>query len=70
MKLEHYKEQTKGKRIKFDFRKINGSIMKSNEIDCFDLKDGQICYNKKTVKKPIQKKIYLTYYLNIMMVIY
>ena len=31
-------------------------IMKDNEIDCFDLKDGQICYDKKTVKKPITKK--------------
>lgn len=32
-------------------------IMKKNEIDCFDLKDGQICYNKKNVKKPITKKV-------------
>ena len=32
-------------------------IMKKNEIDCFDIKDGQICYNKKNVKKPITKKV-------------
>jgi hypothetical protein len=32
-------------------------IMKRNEIDCFDIKDGQILYNKKNVKKPITKKI-------------
>jgi len=25
--------------------------MKSNDIDCFDLNDGQICYTKKNVKK-------------------
>jgi len=31
--------------------------MKKHEIDCFDLKDGQICYVKKNVKKPITKKI-------------
>jgi hypothetical protein len=32
-------------------------IMKSNEIDCFDIKDGKICYEKKNVKKPITKKM-------------
>lgn len=32
-------------------------VMKKNEIDCFDIKDGQICYIKKTVKKPITKKM-------------
>jgi len=31
------------------------TIMKQNEIDCFDIKDGQICYTKKQVKKPITK---------------
>jgi hypothetical protein len=31
--------------------------MKKNEIDCFDIKDGQICYTKKNIKKPITKKI-------------
>lgn len=34
-------------------------IMKQNEIDCFDLKDGQLLYTKKNVKKPITKKILL-----------
>jgi hypothetical protein len=32
------------------------TLMKNNEIDCFDIKDGQICYNKKNIKKPITKK--------------
>ena len=32
-------------------------IMKKNEIDCFDIKDGQILYNKRNVKRPITKKI-------------
>lgn len=31
-------------------------IMRTNEIDCIDIKDGKICYNKKNVKKPITKK--------------
>lgn len=31
--------------------------MKNNEIDCFDIKDGQICYTKKNIKKPITKKV-------------
>jgi methyl coenzyme M reductase subunit C len=31
------------------------TIMKQNEIDCFDLNDGSISYNTKTVKKPITK---------------
>ena len=25
--------------------------MKQNEIDCFDINDGQICYTKKNIKK-------------------
>lgn len=32
-------------------------IMKNNEIDCFDINDGQICYTRKNVKKPITKKM-------------
>jgi len=31
--------------------------MKKNEIDCFDIKDGQICYTKKNIKKPITQKV-------------
>jgi hypothetical protein len=33
--------------------------MKKNEIDCFDINNGQICYTKKNVKKPITKKVLL-----------
>ncbi len=35
-------------------------VMKKHEIDCFDIKDGKIMYNKKTVKKPMTKKVLLT----------
>ena len=31
-------------------------IMKNNEIDCFDIKDGQLIYTKKNVKNPLSKK--------------
>lgn len=31
-------------------------LMRDNEIDCVDIKDGQICYSQKTVKQPITKK--------------
>ena len=31
-------------------------IMKSNEIDYFDINDGKIHYSKNNVKKPITKK--------------
>jgi len=41
-------------------------IMRSNEIDCFDIKNGQILYTKRNVKKPITQKALLnilsTYY--------
>lgn len=44
-------------------KKILNSVlmdtMKSNNIDCFELNDGQICYTKKNVKKPINNKILL-----------
>jgi hypothetical protein len=50
------------KQRKSSQKKISESlimIMKQNEIDCFDLNDGQICYNKKNVKKPITKGVLL-----------
>jgi len=36
------------------------NIMKQNEIDCVDIKDGQLCYNKQNVKKPLTKKNLMT----------
>ena len=33
--------------------------MKTNDIDCFDLNDGKICYTKKNIKKPINNKVLL-----------
>ena len=31
-------------------------VMKSNEIDCFDINDGKLVYAKSKHKKPINKK--------------
>lgn len=31
-------------------------IMKSNEIDCFDMKSGKLIYSRRTVKAPLSKK--------------
>ena len=35
------------------------NVMKSNEIDCFDINDGKLIYSKSKVKKPINKKTLL-----------
>jgi seryl-tRNA synthetase len=53
------KEQNSRKKEKKDISSSLINIMKSNEIDCFELNDGQLIYNKKNVKKPITKKTLL-----------
>jgi len=59
------KELTQKKKILTDSL-VN--VMKSNEIDCFDIKDGSIVYKKNTTKKPINGKTLMTalssYYKN------
>ena len=50
------KEQSIRKNEKKNISKDLMEVMKRNEIDCFDLKDGQLMYTKKNVKKPINKK--------------
>ena len=51
------KEQTKRKNDKRDISTLLIETMKKNSIDCFDINDGQICYTKKSVKKPITRKV-------------
>ena len=36
------------------------NVMKSNEIDCFDINDGKLIYSKSKVKKLINKKTLLS----------
>jgi hypothetical protein len=44
------------------------TVMKTNNIDCFDINDGALVYKKNKVKKPISGKTLLTalqnYYKN------
>lgn len=53
-------EQTSRNRDKKVLSNTLLDIMKSNEIDCVDIKDGQLCYTQQNVKKPITKKNLLT----------
>ena len=36
------------------------TVMKENEIDCFDIKGGSIVYKQSKVKKPINSKTLMT----------
>jgi hypothetical protein len=60
------KEKNNRKKEKKNISNELITVMKNNEIDCFDINDGQIIYSKKSVKKPITQKVLLnllsTYY--------
>ena len=58
------KEQIARKNEKKNISKELMEVMRKNEIDCFDIKDGQIMYSKKNVKKPITKKNLITILAN------
>ena len=49
------KEQNTRKKEKKEISNSLINVMKSNDIDCFELNDGQLCYNKKDIKKPLTK---------------
>ncbi len=52
-------ELAKRKKEKKNISNTLIEVMKKNEIDCFDLNDGQIVYNKTKTRKPITKKTLL-----------
>lgn len=54
------KEQTIRKQEKKKISKELLDVMRKNEIDAFDLKDGQLVYAKTKAKKPITKKTLFT----------
>jgi hypothetical protein len=63
--------QAEANKRKADKKKTSAKlmeIMKKNSIDVFDINDGQLCYTKRNVKKPITKKalmdILSSYYKN------
>jgi hypothetical protein len=54
--------QKESNKRKTDKKKISNDlieVMKKNEIDCFDINDGQLLYTKKSIKKPITQKVLL-----------
>lgn len=53
------KQQSIRKKEKQEMSESLIEIMRSNEIDCFDIKNGQIMYTKRNVKKPITQKALL-----------
>lgn len=53
------KEENNRKKEKKDINNQLIELMRDTEIDCIDIKDGQLCYSKKNVKKPITKKVLL-----------
>jgi hypothetical protein len=55
--IRELKKQEKTRKTRQDELSKNlMEIMKSNEIDEFDINKGKIVYKKKNVKKPISKK--------------
>ena len=54
------KEIVKRKKDKKNISTNLINVMKKNEIDCFDINDGQIYYSKKNIKKPITKKVLMS----------
>ena len=54
------KEQVQRKNEKKKLSNDLMEVMRKNEIDCVDLKDGQLIYTKKSVKKPLTQKMLLS----------
>lgn len=54
------KEIKNEKLKKKDLTKTLVDIMKSNEIDCFDLKDNKLIYTQRVVRSSLSKKLLLT----------
>jgi len=50
------KEEVIRKNDKKDLTNTLMEIMKINEIDCVEIKGGQLCYTQTNTKKPITKK--------------
>ena len=53
------KEMADRKKLKKTINEKLMEVMRTNEINGFDLNDGQIVYSRKTVKKPMTQKILL-----------
>ena len=56
LQKEISKRKTTQKRVSSELM----DVMRTNEIDAFDINDGQILYDKRSVKKPITKTALLS----------
>ena len=55
--MKEYRKELKNLRVeKKDITSKLVEVMKSNDIDCFDIKNGQLIYTKNKSKKPLSKK--------------
>ena len=52
-------EVTKRRKIQKKISESLLDVMRKNEIDEFELNDGKLMYNKRSVKKPITQKLLL-----------
>ena len=50
------KQQKQLRESKKDATKALVDVMRNNEIDCFDLKDGKLVYSQTKTKAPLNKK--------------
>lgn len=58
--IANLKQQTKTLNAKKKILTENlVSVMKTNQIDCFDINDGSLIYKKNKIKKPINNKTLL-----------
>ena len=53
---ELQKELKEKRKAKKNYTETLVEIMKNNEIDCFDMKNGKLIYTRKKVKAPLSKK--------------
>ena len=53
---EYRKEMKNLRKEKKEITNNLVNVMKENQIDCFDVKNGKLIYTKKKVKAPLSKK--------------
>ena len=54
------KEISKRKDEKKKLSPLLIELMRNNDIECLDIKDGQLCYTKKNIKKPVSNKFLMS----------
>ena len=55
--IKQFQKEIKEKRqIKKNLAEKLVEVMKTNDIDCFDMSDGKIVYTKNKVRAPLSKK--------------